>query len=103
MIVHKSGRATGYAEIIKLIRYQCLPFFYAALVARGSDMTNATKDLKTLFLSDKDLANRYSIHRVTPWRWVRDGKLPAPIKINGSTRWKLSDIEAWEASQEVSA
>ena len=55
------------------------------------------------FLSDKDLAARYSIHRVTPWRWVRDGKLPAPIKINGSTRWKLSDIEAWEVEQEVSA
>ena len=101
MIVHKSGRATGYAEIIKLIRYQCLPFFYAALVARGSDMTNATKDLQTLFLSDKDIAARYSIHRVTPWRWVRDGKLPAPMKINGATRWKLSDIEAWEVEQEA--
>jgi len=103
VIVHKSGRATGYAEIIKLIRYQCLPFFYAALVARGSDMTNATKDLQTLFLSDKDIAARYSIHRVTPWRWVRDGKLPAPMKINGATRWKLSDIEAWEVEQGVSA
>ena len=53
------------------------------------------------FLSDKDLAARYSIHRVTPWRWVRDGKLPAPIKINGATRWKLSDIEAFEAEQEA--
>jgi prophage regulatory protein len=53
-----------------------------------------------LFLSDKDLATRYSVHRATPWRWVQIGKLPAPIKINGATRWKLTDIEAWEAKQE---
>jgi len=54
-----------------------------------------------VFLSDKDLAARYSIHRVTPWRWVQAGNFPAPIKINGSTRWRLSDIEQWEAAQAV--
>ena len=66
-------------------------------------MKHATRDLKTLFLSDKDLARRYAIHRVTPWRWVQAGKFPSPIKINGSTRWRLSDIEAWEAKQEAAA
>ena len=66
-------------------------------------MKAISKDLLIKYLSDKDLAARYSIHRATPWRWVQNGKLPAPIKINGSTRWKPSDIEAWEASQEVSA
>jgi predicted DNA-binding transcriptional regulator AlpA len=29
--------------------------------------------------------------------------LPKPIKMNGSTRWKLADIEAWEAKQEAMA
>lgn len=66
-------------------------------------MKHASKDQQTLFLSDKGLAARYSVHRATPWRWVQAGKLPAPIKINGSTRWKLSDIETWEASQEAMA
>ena len=56
--------------------------------------------MKALFLSDKDLAARYSIHRLTPWAWVKAGKFPKSIKINGSTRWKLSDVEAWEAKQE---
>ena len=65
-------------------------------------MSNASKT-QTRFLSDKDLAERYSIHRVTPWRWVQAGKLPKPIKMNGSTRWKLADIEAWEAKQEAMA
>ena len=65
-------------------------------------MSNASK-AQTRCLSDKDLAERYSIHRVTPWRWVQSGKLPKPIKMNGSTRWKLADIEAWEAKQEAMA
>lgn len=63
-------------------------------------MLHAHKEPQALFLSDKDLAARYSVHRVTPWRWAQEGKLPAPVKINGTTRWKLTDIEAWEAQQE---
>jgi predicted DNA-binding transcriptional regulator AlpA len=63
-------------------------------------MSNASKT-QALFLSDKDLAVRYSVHRLTPWRWVQEGKLPKPIKLNGSTRWRLSDIEAFEAEKEL--
>jgi predicted DNA-binding transcriptional regulator AlpA len=66
-------------------------------------MTRPSKDLQTLFLTDKDLAARWSVHRLTPWAWVKAGKLPKPIKMNGSTRWKLADIEAWEAKQESMA
>lgn len=54
------------------------------------------------YLSDKDLATRYSVHRATPWRWVQSGNFPSPVKINNSTRWRLSDIQEWEAKQEVS-
>lgn len=66
-------------------------------------MKNLSKDLTTLYLSDRDLAARYSVHRATPWRWAQSGNLPAPVKINGCTRWKLSDIQEWEAKQEVPA
>ncbi|PVY78192.1 AlpA family transcriptional regulator [Tamilnaduibacter salinus] len=49
------------------------------------------------YLSDKNLAARYGVSRITPWRWVREGKYPAPIKLGDNcTRWKLSDIIAWE-------
>lgn len=64
-------------------------------------MKHSTKDQKTLFLSDNSLAARYEVHRATIWRWVSIGKFPAPVKIGGSTRWKLTDIEAWEARQAV--
>lgn len=31
----------------------------------------------------------------TIFRWVNIGRFPSPIKINGCTRWRLSEIEAF--------
>lgn len=54
------------------------------------------------YLSDKSVAERYDTSRNTIWRWVREAKLPKPIKLSdGTTRWKLSDLQCWEAKQEV--
>ncbi|MEX0603838.1 MAG: helix-turn-helix domain-containing protein [Marinobacter sp.] len=56
------------------------------------------------YLSDKHISERYEVSRQTVWRWVREGKFPAPLKLGPNcTRWKLSDVEAWEASKEVAA
>ena len=56
------------------------------------------------FLSDKSVSKRYEISRPTVWRWTQEGKLPRPVKLtNGSTRWKLTDLEQWEAQREVQA
>jgi len=48
------------------------------------------------YLSDKSVALRYQIGRSTVWDWLSKGKLPQPVILNGSTRWKLSDLEDWE-------
>ncbi len=54
----------------------------------------------TPFLRDTEVANRYSVSRPTIWRWVKEGRFPKPIKLGiGSTRWRYSDLEAWEQSQ----
>lgn len=56
--------------------------------------------MTTQYLSDKTVAARYDVSRPTVWRWTRHGKFPKPVKLNnGSTRWKLSDLEKWEGSQ----
>lgn len=56
------------------------------------------------FLSNKDLAARWSVHPITPWEWSRQGRIPKPVKLSPRcTRWRLADILAWEAEQEVSA
>ncbi len=52
------------------------------------------------FLSDSQLAGRYGVHRATLWRWAQTGKFPKPVRLSpGCTRWKLSEIEAWEAAR----
>ncbi|MBX3598584.1 MAG: AlpA family phage regulatory protein [Rhizobiaceae bacterium] len=35
------------------------------------------------------------ISTMSLWRWVRDGKFPAPVKICNRNYWRRSDIEAW--------
>jgi predicted DNA-binding transcriptional regulator AlpA len=56
------------------------------------------------YIPDLEVAEPYSVSRATVWRWVRDSKLPPPVRLSeGCTRWLLSDIEAWEASRKQSA
>jgi predicted DNA-binding transcriptional regulator AlpA len=53
------------------------------------------------YLSVKSLAHRYDIATSTVWLRLKQGKLPQPIKLHGtSTRWKLSDLKTWEQSNE---
>lgn len=53
------------------------------------------------YYSIYQLSVRYGIHRSTLWRWVKtDPTFPQPVKLSrGCTRWKLSEIEAWDASK----
>ena len=56
------------------------------------------------YLKDTEVAARYSVHRDTPWRWCKEGRIPAPIKLGPScTRWRLSDLEQWEERAEAVA
>ncbi|MFD1439500.1 AlpA family phage regulatory protein [Acinetobacter sp. ANC 4282] len=37
----------------------------------------------------------------TLWTWVREGKFPKPIKMNGVTVWNSADVEKWLEQQGV--
>ena len=53
---------------------------------------------ETLYLSVDQVAKRFDVSKDSIWRWKRNGDFPKPIKLGGSTtRWRLSDIERWEA------
>lgn len=54
-----------------------------------------------LYLQDSDVAKRYGVSRTSVWRWLKtDPKFPAPVNLSaGCTRWKLADLEAWEATR----
>ena len=54
------------------------------------------------FLPAGQVRARYGgISDMSLWRWGRDPKLgfPAPIKIHKRRYWKLSDLQAWEATR----
>lgn len=50
------------------------------------------------FLSDKQVADRYSVTRTSIWRWLKkDPTFPKPISLSaGCSRWRLEELEAWE-------
>ncbi|WP_417338892.1 helix-turn-helix transcriptional regulator [Halomonas kashgarensis] len=56
------------------------------------------------YLSVIELANRYGIARCTLWRWVREGRFPAPVRLGRRcTRWREADIASYEKSMEMAA
>ena len=54
-----------------------------------------------MYLSDRQLGDRFNVSRQTIWRWHRkDPNFPRAVELSpGCTRWKLAEIENWEASQ----
>lgn len=57
------------------------------------------------YLSDNQLATSYGVHRTTLWRWAKnDPSFPKPVKLGPQvSRWKLSEIEAWEKARAAAA
>lgn len=58
-----------------------------------------------IYISDTQLAARYGVHRSTPWRWAKTAPaFPQPVKLSPQcSRWKLSEIEAWEINRAAAA
>jgi predicted DNA-binding transcriptional regulator AlpA len=40
-----------------------------------------------------DLAQLFRVDKRTIKRWCKQGQLPPPLKIGGSNRWRMLDIE----------
>lgn len=57
------------------------------------------------YISDRHLAARYGVHHLTPRRWLKtDPTFPKPFRLTpGCTRWRLSDIETWEAAKSTAS
>ena len=52
------------------------------------------------FIRIKDVMKKTGLARSTIWLWVKEGKLPKPIKLSERvTVWKESDIDAWMESK----
>jgi predicted DNA-binding transcriptional regulator AlpA len=53
--------------------------------------------MQETYITDRQVGARFSVHHLTPRRWP---DFPKPIRLTpGCTRWRLSEIEAWEAAK----
>jgi len=56
------------------------------------------------YLTDRDLAKRYGIHRSTAWQWAKRGQFPRPVRLAPRcARWRLSEVVEWENGRENAA
>ena len=46
-------------------------------------------------LNAEAVSEKLSLSKRTIFRLDSSGKIPAPVRINGSVRWRESDIENW--------
>lgn len=54
------------------------------------------------YLTDRQLAEYYTVSRATIWRWVRQGRLPQPIQISaGTTRFSAEAIQKRDREREA--
>ena len=51
-----------------------------------------------VLMRDKEAAKLLGIGKTTLWNNVKKGEAPAPIKIGGSTRWRVADLLAFVAN-----
>lgn len=52
-----------------------------------------------MYLSDRQVAQRYGVSRPTVWRWSSEGRLPKPIRLSpGCTRWRLDMLQKFETN-----
>ncbi|CAD7046848.1 hypothetical protein RHAB21_03731 [Pseudorhizobium halotolerans] len=74
---------------------------YGEARRRGRAILPANPYAEERYLSVQDVARRYAISIQTVWRHTKHNPaFPKPIKIlNGSTRWRLSDIIAFEVAR----
>ena len=55
-----------------------------------------------VYLTVDQVAERLGVSRDTIYRWKRKGDFPLARKLSqGTTRWRLSDIVAWESKLEA--
>jgi predicted DNA-binding transcriptional regulator AlpA len=66
----------------------------------GQPCSATTAAMDERYFSDKTVCARYDVSRQTIWQWLKKKEtFPAPIRFSdGTTRWKLSDLLAYEAA-----
>lgn len=63
-------------------------------IAEILELVKGLKPRKEALLSVKKVAEKLDVTVDTVWKYSAANVIPKPVKISGSTRWKLSEIDA---------
>lgn len=56
----------------------------------------------SIYMTIDDVASYLRVKsNSTIYRWVKQGKFPEPIKLNGLTRWDMKDVAKWVVDKKV--
>lgn len=58
----------------------------------------AMEPIDERYLTLKEVRARYGISHGTVYGRIKAGEFPAPLKFGKSSRWRLSELAAWERS-----
>lgn len=65
-------------------------------------MTRHTTQAEDRLITDKEVAHLLGSSRSWPWKLVRAGKFPTPVKLSARcTRWRLSAVKEWMADPQA--
>jgi len=64
-----------------------------------------TPTTQQTFLTGPQVQACYQRSHISIWRWVRDPALgfPQPLQINRINYFRLAELEAWEAAEQVAS
>lgn len=71
-----------------------LPLRRSAHTPAASDDTT---DPEPLLLSAADVAAKLGIGKRTVWTWDAAGRLPEPVRIGATVRWRAAELDEWVA------
>lgn len=70
------------------------------MTATRSEFAASDKQASTRLLTAEELADRWQVSKAQVYRLARDSRIPA-VAIGRYYRFRVTAIEAWEASQEA--
>ena len=52
-------------------------------------------DASPMLINAEEVARLMDVSERTLWRLLSAGKVPPPVRIGRSTRWRLADVREW--------
>ena len=62
---------------------------------QGSSGIGIGENHGKLLISAAELGKLLGVNKSTIWSWHSAGKIPLPVRIGGTTRWRPEEIREW--------